>query len=241
MKIVKPYIAIVVLLICMTLTGIHISVIQHNIRDIRNSPISKLEEKQSPLMDANVILILFSTAAILIGVIWNPKIQKLETNVVSYQEENRVQHTELRADLKKLMAKHDLEASLRELVNNVLMVTTGELSGFVDFEGTLFIDFAKEISNGSFNFESLPSIKTKIYNNKVSSSHKAAKFGKEFAEAHSKSQSECMDKFYKGVEETLLDDVFNSKNKRFRMLCEQFLHAHLTDSVRAYMKIKSHT
>jgi len=36
----------------------------------------------------------------------------------------------------------------------------------------------------------------------------------------------------------LMDDVFNTKHKRFRMLCEQFMHGHLTDSVKNYMKTK---
>lgn len=190
-------------------------------------------------MDINAFALTFlSTIGILAGIIFNPKLYKIERSIEDYQKENKRQHDDISMTLKKVVAVRDLEVSLREIIDSILEVTDGYLSSFINQEGQLFIQFAHEVQNGAFDVTALPSIRTKIFKLKADSNKLATMLGTKFEERHKISQSHCVDKFYNQLEETLMDDVFNSKNKRFRMICEQFLHSHLTDSAKTYMSLR---
>lgn len=190
-------------------------------------------------MDINTLALTFlSTIGILAGIIFNPKLYKIERSIDDYQKENKRQHDDISVTLKKLVAVRDLEVSLREIIDSILEVTDSHLSSFINQEGQLFIQFVHEIQNGAFDVTALPSIRTKIFKLKSDSNKLATMLGSKFEERHKISQSHCVDKFYNQLEETLMDDIFNSKNKRFRMICEQFLHAHLTDSAKTYMSLR---
>jgi hypothetical protein len=206
----------------------------------------KLEKSDKSPMDTTLLLLILSTVGILAGIWSNPKMKKLEENqkdlsikLDDYQIENRNQHKELKEDVKKVTVKADLETSLREIVEGVLETTSGDLSSFILFEGGLFINFAKEVSNGSFCPSALPSVRIKLNQIKEESVDRANWLGERFAKEHSNSQIRCVDKLYNGIEETLMDEMFNTKHKRFKMLCEQFLQTHLTDSVRSYLYLRS--
>ena len=205
-------------------------------RGDEKSDITKITTERH--MNTDLIVIILTSLGVIAAIIFNPKMNKISYDVRDVKNDIKQFKDETNDKFKKLQVKQDLEASLREISEGVLEITSGELSGFINFESELFIGFAKEVINGSFNVGVLPSIKTKLHGIKYESNMMAKKFGEEFFELHHKSQLECVDKFYKGIEETLMDDVFNTKHKRFRMLCEQFMHGHLTDSVKNYMKTK---
>lgn len=190
-------------------------------------------------MDINTLALTFlSTIGILAGIIFNPKLYRIERSIEDYQKDNKNQHDKINLTLKQVVAVRDLEVSLREIIDSILEVTDGHLSSFINQEGQLFIQFSHEIQHGSFDITVLPSIRTKLFKLKSDSNKLASMLGPKFEERHKISQSHCIDKFYNQLEETLMDDVFNSKNKRFRMICEQFLHTHLTDSVKTYMSMR---
>lgn len=195
---------------------------------------------ENPLtpMDTTLLLVVLSTIGILAGVIYNPKMIKLERKLDGYQAENRTQHDEIKESIKYLKMKHDLEISLREIVNGVIEITSGELSTFLDFEGNLFIDMVQEMIAGPLNVTALPMLHVKLDQAQLESRKRALELGEEFAKLHSISQQKFVAEMTHDIEETMKDEVFNTKYKRISMICERALHTHLTDSVRGYMQVK---
>jgi len=189
-------------------------------------------------MNTDLFIMILTSLGVVAAIIFDPIKRETKSDIKGIKDDILLFKNDVNDKFKKLQVKQDLDSSLREIAEGVIEITSGELSGFINYESELFIKFSKEVICGSFNVAALPAIKTKLHGIKYESNLAARKFGEEFFELHHKSQSECVDKFYKGIEDTLMDDVFNTKHKRFRMLCEQFLHTHLTDSVKNYMKIK---
>lgn len=231
MKHIRPYLFVSLIIVLMIGVAAHYKIVEEKHK-------TKTSVKQDP-MDSTLAILILSTVGILAGVIFNPELSKIKTKIDNYQNENRQQHIELGKDIRRIQTKFELETSLREIVDGILEITSDELSDFINKEGTIFIEFTKEIVNGAFTEACLPAIKTKLNRIKDDSNIESMGLGDDFYVAHLASQKACVDKLYAGIEETVMDDVFNSKHKRFRMLCEQFLHTHLTDSVRNYMKIKN--
>lgn len=205
---------------------------------IFKNSISEETIKLNKTMDSTLILAMLSTLGIVAGIVFNPKLTIINRKLDDFKNDATNQYNELKTTVKELVTDKDLERSLRDVVDDVVEVTRGELTAFIVDEGSSFITFAKEISSGSFNLSAAQSITAKANKLICDSNKRAERLGPEFAKAHRDSQSKLTKIFTKGVEETLADELFNSKHKRFRMLCENFLHTHLTDAVRAYMYIK---
>lgn len=203
-------------------------------------------EQSSKDMDTTVILTILSTIVLLVGMFKNPALIRLSAKVTALVEDNKEQHEQLTSklagvtsDVKNLSVYKDLEHSLAGFVDGELEHVSGELSEFISQEGKYFIITAKDISLGAFNVTSIPNIRVQLNKLMADSNKRAVHLGERFEVAHSKSQNECMDKFFASVEEIMTDDTFNSKHKRFKVVCEQALHKHLTDSIRAYFFIKT--
>ena len=145
---------------------------------------------------------------------------------------------DLKVEIKKLSNVRNLEVSLSEILDGLLEITDGEIANFINCQGRLFINLTHEIVNSSFDTTALPSIRTKIFKFTHDSNELSKKLGSKFESHHKVSQQHCVDKLYNGLEDILMDDVFNSKNKRFKMLCESVLHQYLTDLIKSYNSIK---
>lgn len=238
-NVLKSYLFIGFILLLMVGVSLHYIANERkiNIENIGKT-ISDNEHHEQRAMDTTIILMILSTIGIIATVYRNPQWEKLRALINNHHKENRTEHEQIVGVLKKLQFKYDLETSLQETVDDVLEITSGELSDFINDEGNMFKDFAKDVSNGGLYASSAAAIAHKAKMLSIESDKRALQVGDEFVKLHKKSQEHHVKVFVKGVEEVLMDEFFNSKQKRFRLFCEQFLHNHLTDSVRNYMKVK---
>lgn len=239
-KILKNYFLVSSILLLMI--GLSIYYIRteraDNLKVIRNNIVVDNESKEQKSMDITIILTILSTVGILAGVWKNPKVEKLTDIFKDFSRTNKADHDDIRSSIKKFQYNYDLDVILQETIDTVLELTSGELTTFIVDEGKRFKDFAKDVISGGLYASSTTAIMHKAKVLSMDSEKAALQLGDEFAKQHKKSQEYHVKIFAKGVNDVLMDEFFNSKQKRFRMFCEQFLHNHLTDSVRNYMQIK---
>jgi len=204
---------------------------------VKKSQQIKAWKEQSEIkktMDSAVLTLILSTVSILAAVWFNPKMLKIERQVADNHELNRVQHDEIKDELKHLKAPEKLESTIRQLTAGKLESCDPDLREFINDESERLISVSGEIVRGGFDYNSLSQSLIKIDLAQKDSLYDACALGKSFCDLYKVHLSEVCERFKDEISDIVLDEVFNSKQARFSLACQVFLRDHMKGIIRIF-------
>lgn len=189
---------------------------------------SKDLAKTRKKMEETNIALLLATIGILAGLFMNPLVLKVLKRIEEVDNNNKEQHNSIYKELKISRTESTTKQSIGEIISHHLEVAPSSISPFIAHEGKRMLDFASGIMNSKFDYTILAAAKIKLDVCKDEARLEIACLPKVFRTKFVKLQDKGVDKLYDDLTAIVTDQVYNSKHNRFRMICEQFIHSHLT-------------
>lgn len=200
---------------------------------------------QRSMEGTNTSLIL-STIGIIAALLLNPllfkvlaKVKTLDTKVDSMDITNKEEHATIHKELKAFKVENKTLANLDETLSHYLEITPTDISPFISHEARRLVYFVELVLNSKFDKSILPASKVKLDVIKAESRHEIKNRPAEFKKRFTELQDKDIDKLYTSLSDIVYDDVRNSKDSRFRMVCEQYLENHLSGILQIYNDTKN--
>jgi len=179
-------------------------------------------------MESNTVALLIAVVAILTGLFFNPLLLKILTKINTVDATNKEQHAVIHNELKIYRTENKTIGNLNEIVNHHLETAPNNLSSLIAHEGERLVYFASLVMNSKFDYSILRASKIQLDVAKEEAKNEVKNFPDNFKSSFITLQEKGVDKLSEALHELVSDETRNSKQNRFRMVCEQFLDAHLT-------------
>lgn len=190
-------------------------------------------------MDNNTIALLTAVIAILTGLFFNPMLIKILAKINTVDTTNKTQHEAIHNELKIYKTENKTIANLNEIINHHLEIAPKDISSLIAHEGERLVYFASLVINSKFDYSILRSSKVQL---DVARDEALAEikglppeFIRKFIDLQCKSTSNLLG----ALHDLVSDEIRNSKQNRFRMVCEQYLDLHLNGIMDIYRELNN--